>query len=196
MLSKLNYALFLASLFFVFGAKLMAQSENRDRLFEMKDEKKVDSSFITHPSSLITIFVFLSETCPMSQSYVPVLNKIQDTYKNKGVEIVGIFPNFYVTDSIVNQFVKEFGVNFRVKRDSAFITTNSFNAHITPEIFLVNSEKRILYSGAIDNAYFRAGKRRGITSANYLIDAIDAMLINKKIETTRTEVFGCVIVKD
>ena len=79
---KINCELFLLSFFFVFDSKLNAQS------------------------SKLNVYVFLSETCPMSQNYIPVLNKIQETYKDKGVEIVGIFPNFYVTDSIVNQFVK------------------------------------------------------------------------------------------
>ncbi len=145
----------------------------------------------------LIVYVFLSETCPMSQSYVPVLNKIQEIYQSKHIEVVGIFPNFYVTDSTVNQFTTAFGVKFKVERDAGFIFTNKFDAHLTPEVFLVdNMTQNVLYTGAIDNAYFRAGKRRGKTCANYLADAIDKVLINKKIEVTKTQAFGCVIVKD
>lgn len=148
-------------------------------------------------STKLIAYVFLSETCPMSQSYVSVLNNIQEAYKDKGVEIVGVFPNFYTTDSSILVFVKEFSAQFKVQRDSSFVFTNLFNAHITPEIFLVEAtHKNILYSGSIDNAYFRAGKRRGKTSANYLIDAIEEVLMNQKIHTQRVEPFGCLIVKD
>ncbi len=143
-----------------------------------------------------TAFVFLSETCPMSQSYVSVLNKIQETYKDKGFELVGIFPNFFTTDSSIEVFAKEFDVKFKVHRDISSVFTNKFNARTTPEVFLMDKDKKVLYSGSIDNAYFRAGKRRGKTSANYLIDAIEEMLTDKKIEMQRVEPFGCLIVKD
>lgn len=162
-------------------------------IFDLKAE-----SFFVKSDSLPTysVYVFLSETCPMSQSYVSVLNKIQETYKNKSIEVIGIFPNFFTTDSSVAVFRKEFGTEFKLRRDIGFVFTNLLNAHITPEVFLMDKNKKVLYSGSIDNAYFRAGKRRGKTSADYLIDAIENMLTDKKIEVQRVEPFGCLIVKD
>ena len=77
-----------------------------------------------------------------------------------------------------------------------FVLTNRLGASITPQVFVENTEGVLLYSGQIDDAYFRAGKRRGTTTFHYLKDAIESLLINKKPTIEATKAIGCVIVKD
>ncbi len=141
-------------------------------------------------------YVFLSDECPMCQGYAPVLNQLAANYESKGVELVGVFPNYYATDSAIGAFKKEYNITFKMRRDSGFILTNRLGASITPQVFVENTEGVLLYSGQIDDAYFRAGKRRGTTTFHYLKDAIDSLLINKKPTVEMTKAVGCVIVKD
>ena len=141
-------------------------------------------------------YVFLSDECPMCQGYAPVLNQLAADFREKGVEIIGIFPNYYATDSSITAFKIEYHIDFQTIRDTDFIFTNRFKAGITPQVFLENREGVILYNGQIDDAYFRAGKRRGTTSERYLKAAIEAVLANKKPDVSETKAIGCVIVKD
>ena len=141
-------------------------------------------------------YVFLSDECPMCQGYAPVLNQLVADFKGKGVEIIGVFPNYYATDSSILAFKREYSITFTTIKDSAFQLTNHFNASITPQVFLENTEGILLYAGQIDNAYFRAGKRRGTTSEYYLKSAIKAVLNNQKSPIEKTQSIGCVIVKN
>ena len=141
-------------------------------------------------------YVFLSDECPMCQGYAPVLNQLATDFKDKGVDIIGVFPNYYATDSSILAFKTEYSITFTTIKDSAFQLTNRFNASITPQVFLQNTEGSLLYAGQIDNAYFRAGKRRGTTSEYYLKSAIEAVLNNQKPIIEKTQSIGCVIVRD
>jgi thiol-disulfide isomerase/thioredoxin len=148
-------------------------------------------------------YVFLSDECPMCQGYAPVLNQLHADFGEKGVEIIGVFPNYYATDSSILAYKTEYNIQFKILKDSTFTLTNRFKASITPQVFLVNEAKKdvytegsLLYSGQLDDAYFRAGKRRGMTSEHYLKAAIEAVLANKKPAISTTKSIGCVIVRD
>ena len=141
-------------------------------------------------------YVFLSDECPMCQGYAPVLNQLAADYESKGVDIIGVFPNYYATDSSILAYKNEYAIRFTTIKDSIFTLTNHFKASTTPQVFVENREGVLLYAGQIDDAYFRAGKRRGTTSEHYFKAAIDAILINKKPEIKETKAIGCVIVRD
>jgi thiol-disulfide isomerase/thioredoxin len=141
-------------------------------------------------------YVFLSDECPMCQGYAPVLNQLNADFGDKGLEIIGVFPNYYATDSSILAFKTEYYIQFKTIKDSTFTLTNRFKASITPQVFLENTEGSLLYSGQVDDAYFRAGKRRGTTTEHYLKAAIEAVLANKKPEISTTKSIGCVIVRD
>jgi thiol-disulfide isomerase/thioredoxin len=141
-------------------------------------------------------YVFLSDECPMCQGYAPVLNQLATDYESKGVELIGVFPNYYATDSSILAYKNEYNIQFKTIKDSTFTLTNHFKASTTPQVFVENTEGVLLYAGQIDDAYFRAGKRRGTTSEHYLKVAIDAILEGKKPEIKETKAIGCVIVRD
>jgi thiol-disulfide isomerase/thioredoxin len=141
-------------------------------------------------------YVFLSDECPMCQGYAPVLNQLSVDYEKKGVELIGVFPNYYATDSSILAYKSEYNIRFTTIKDSTFTLTNRFKASTTPQVFLENTEGVVLYAGQIDDAYFRAGKRRGTTSEHYLKVAIDAILEGRKPEIKETKAIGCVIVRD
>ena len=141
-------------------------------------------------------YVFLSDECPMCQGYAPVLNQLAKEYADKGLEIIGVFPNYYVTDSAIVAFRKNYFITFETRRDVEFTLSNRFEASITPQVFLTDAKDELLYAGQIDNAYFRAGKRRGTTSETYLQDAIEAVLKKEKPRVELTTAIGCVIVRN
>lgn len=144
----------------------------------------------------IKAYVFLSDGCPMCQGYAPVLNQLSQDFEAKGVEIIGVFPNYYVQDSAIMAFRKEYFINFKTLIDTNFLLTNRFQASITPQIFIEDQDGALMYSGQIDNAYFRAGKRRGVTTENYARNAIEALLKKEKPQVTATQAVGCVIVRE
>ena len=61
----------------------------------------------------------------------------------------------------------------------------SYGATVTPQIFIFDKDRKLRYTGAIDeNPY-------GTRGTSYTINAIDALLAGKKIPVAITRPFGC-----
>lgn len=142
------------------------------------------------------VYFFLSEGCPMCQGYAGTLHDLALEYGSKGVTFIGVFPNYYATDTAIIAFKKKYDIPFKLQRDPGFRLTNQFNAQITPQVFLTDEKNVVLYSGMIDNAYYKAGKRRGVTSDFYLKKALDNVLNHQAVEFKETKPIGCVIVRN
>lgn len=132
----------------------------------------------------------------MCQGYAGQLQQLAATYQPRGVAFVGVFPNFYATDSAMLAFQNQYALPFAVEKDPDFQLTNRFGATITPEAVVVDAAGQVVYRGMIDNAYFKPGKRRGTTTAYYLQDALEQLLAGEPVRKAQTQAIGCVIVRD
>lgn len=143
------------------------------------------------------VIIFLSPTCTMCQGYAHPLNALYEEYRNQGVDFLGIFPNYYVTDSSIAEYKEKYNIVFPLEADSAFYYTDKLGASMTPEVFLVEkATDSILYAGQINNLYIRPGRKRGNISEHYLKDALNSLLAGNPIEVKRKEPVGCYIVKN
>jgi thiol-disulfide isomerase/thioredoxin len=140
-------------------------------------------------------YVFLSPTCPICIGYAPELNRLSKEFKDHGLELIGVFPNYYVTDAEIDAFRQAYQLEFATIRDSGLVLTTQFQASTTPEIFLTDTNGKVFYQGQIDNAYFRPGKRRGRMTEEYFREAVKAVLEGKIPKISQTQPIGCVIVR-
>lgn len=151
------------------------------------------------PSSLIsqnkntTVYIFLSETCPICQSYTLTLKQLYIKYKNENIRFVGVFPNYYSTEKDIDNFKNKYSIPFELILDINAELTKHFKATATPEVFVENNNKQIIYSGRIDDSFYAIGKRRTVISKNDLADAVSSIVLKQKIKTPVTQAVGCVI---
>lgn len=146
-------------------------------------------------SDSLTVYVFLSESCPICKNQTLTLKELYANYKDKGVSFIGIFPNRELsTPETIKKFAKKYKIPFELKKDENQLLTKQLSASITPEVFLVRTSTReILYSGKTDNSFERVGKRRQVVTAFYLRDALENILKNEKIKVPNTQPVGCFI---
>ncbi|MFT5311332.1 MAG: hypothetical protein ACI8VL_002248, partial [Bacteroidia bacterium] len=69
----------------------------------------------------------------------------------------------------------------------------NLGATVTPEVFVLNSESEIIYSGKIDNWVNDLGKKKLEVSEHYLEDALTAFIKGKPINQKETTPIGCLI---
>lgn len=144
-----------------------------------------------------TVYVFLSETCPICQSATLGLKRLYEEYHGKGIAFVGVFPNVTLsTPASVEKFAKKYGLDFPMQVDENRKWTTHFGATVTPQVFVTEgTEGEVLYRGKIDNGFERVGKRRQVTTEFYLKNALDEWLAGRPITLKTTEPVGCFIVK-
>ncbi len=152
------------------------------------------SSFTSKtPPQDTTVYAFLSETCPICQSYTLSLKQLDTKYKSKHIRIVGVFPNYYSTQKSIDEFKKKYAVPFDLIIDKKGELTKHFKASITPEVFVESPIKKLLYSGRIDDSFYALGKRRQVITSTELADAIEEIVSGKPIKITKTQAVGCII---
>lgn len=140
-----------------------------------------------------TVFVFLSETCPICQSYTLPLKELWKKYQDKGIRFVGVFPNHYVTQKDIEEFKKTYQIPFALQSDSMAVFTKKFNAGITPEVFVENDSGQLVYSGRIDDSFYAVGKRRKVVTTHELADALADIESGKAVRVSKTQAVGCII---
>jgi peroxiredoxin len=138
------------------------------------------------------VVVFMCNHCPYVRMYLDRLNQIQADFQGQGVTLIGINPNDdsrYPEDSFENMkaFATEQHLNFPYLRDVSQDVARSFRAERTPEVFLLNQDGIICYSGLIDDNAQDAGAVR----EPYLRKAIAELLAHQAITVPATGAIGC-----
>lgn len=140
-----------------------------------------------------TIIIFTSNSCPFAKLYDERIVELQDVYGDMGYPVVLINPSdplLKPEDSVteLQKWVAEsrFGGTYLIDADGVY---NRFGASKTPEVFLLDGQRKVRYRGAIDDS--AVGSQN--VSEKYLENAIRALENNSDPSPTETRVMGCVI---
>lgn len=145
----------------------------------------------------ITVYIFLHESCVISQYYTLSLKELHQKYADNTIEFIGLFPNFSSKPENIEQFKEKYQIPFDLKTDYYHTIKEKFEAMVTPEVVVYNeSAEEIIYKGRIDDAYARVGKRKRVTSTSELKDVLEALANNEPILTANTQAVGCFINKN
>jgi peroxiredoxin len=145
-------------------------------------------------TQVATVYVFLAESCPISQQATLALRNLYAAYAPRGVQFVGLFPDQQTSAADIATFGHTYEVPFPLKVDSKKQLTRRFQARITPEVVVTAADGHtVLYQGRIDNSYVRLGQRRTVITQQELRDALAAITAGKPVPKARTEAVGCFI---
>lgn len=133
--------------------------------------------------------VFVATKCPYSNAYNERYNQlVQELKKRKKVTLFAINSNDTEPMDEVKGHAQEKQFSFPVLKDEKHQVADLFGAEKTPEVFLVNQERKVVYHGRIDND--SEGKN---VTRNDLLEAIDEVLSKKRVSIAETKAFGCSI---
>ncbi len=136
-----------------------------------------------------TCVFFFVEDCPVSMRDFSIIRSLHQKYSGLQVKFVAAYVGLQpeklgdLADSIA------LDITFIPDLDRAL--TNLTGARITPEYFLFDVRGKLRYRGAMDNYFIGLAKHRKRVSANYLDDAIVAVINGQKVPVTATKPIGC-----
>src|SRR3989338_4470817 len=92
------------------------------------------------------VIVFTCNHCPYAKAAWPLLIKLADELKDKGVAFVAINPNDetqYPEDSFeeMKKKVPEWNINFPYLRDESQETARAYKAACTPDVFVYDKDR-------------------------------------------------------
>jgi peroxiredoxin len=138
--------------------------------------------------SKVIAVVFTCNTCPVAKAYEKRLNQLTNDYKEKGVAVVAINVNKDSHNDLeaMKQHAEAEGFSFTYLFDPSQQIARDYGATCTPHAFLLDSERKIAYKGAIDD-----DMNADAVKQHSLQDAIDAVLAGKAPTVAETKQFGC-----
>lgn len=138
--------------------------------------------------------VFMGLTCPAANGYVPVLNRLQQRYEARGLQVLGVFAQPTETLEAIAGHHKEYALSFPSLRDDNQRFADALGAVVTPEAFLLDATGKVLYRGRIDAAYpdRPIGAEKGVGD---LEQAVMDHLAGLPVKTAKTRAIGCAIAR-
>jgi peroxiredoxin len=146
--------------------------------------------------SKLVVVAFLGVECPLSKLYAPRLADLAAEYGPKGVAFVGVDPNRQDSVTEMANFAKEHKVEFPLLKDLNNALADKMGAVRVPQVFVLDGERAIRYTGRIDDQYGFStglGYARPEVKSRDLATAIDELLAGKPVTTPSTEALGCLI---
>lgn len=196
-MKKSLICLCMLSLLLVLSSYCILPKERTISNFKLKSAKTNQwVSLSDYKNSKGFIVVFLSNKCPMAKFYSKRLNQMSEKYSKLGVHLLAINSMdtlVYGEESFskMRKKAKADNFSFPYLQDRNQTIARQFKAENTPQAFVVwkNSAGQLIikYHGAIDD---NAGEPEKATH-HYLTDAVDELLMKKKVTTTKSDSFGC-----
>ncbi len=155
-----------------------------------KDIRYLPRSLADFGAKKAYVLVFTNTTCPLVQKYWPKLKRLDAEYRDKGVQFASV--NVGAEDEIadVAQQAIDFGIEFPVVKDTDGSCVKALGVERTPEVVVLDANKRLRYRGRIDDQYRLGGSRPDVKSDD-LKQALDDLLAGREIAASETEIDGC-----
>jgi peroxiredoxin len=139
------------------------------------------------------LVMFISRHCPYVQHVKRELARIGKDYASQPLGIVAISSNYvpqYPDDAPerLKETAAELGLNYPICYDESQEVAKAYDAACTPDFFLFDAQRRLVYRGQLDGA--RPRNDVPVTGAD-LRAALDAVLAGQPVNAEQRPSVGC-----
>ena len=159
-------------------------------LIGIDDKKHSLNSYKDYEGLLV---IFMCNHCPYVKAKIEAIKEIHQKFNNK-IAVVGINSNDsikYPDDSFdsMKTIAKEKNIQFDYLVDETQEIAKKYGAMCTPDPFLFDKQRKLIFHGRIDNAM----KPEDIATEKTMIKNIEKFLLGEKIEKDFDPSIGCSI---
>jgi len=158
--------------------------------FSLQDYRGKAWSLDDFKSSKGVVVVFLGTECPIAGQYAARMQVLAAKYADAGIAFIGIDANQQDSLTELAHFARVNKLEIPVLRDAGNKVADQFGAQRTPETFLLNADRKIVFYGRIDDQ-FTYGIQRPKVEKTYLTDALDQFVAGQPIAVAYAEPVGC-----
>lgn len=150
-------------------------------------------SLATFAGKKALVVIFLCRHCPFVKHVQDELAKLGQDYAAKSVGVVAISANDAVNypddaPAGLKTMAEELGFTFPLCYDESQETAKAYTAACTPDFFLFNADRQLVYRGQLDDS--RPGNEQPVNGQD-LRAAIDAVLSDQAIDAEQKPSIGC-----
>jgi peroxiredoxin len=141
-----------------------------------------------YKKSPILVIAFMCNQCPVSQLYEDRFIHFVNEYKLRGVTFVAISCSLLPPDRLekMKEHAKNAHFNFDYLSDPTQQMGKDYGATVTPQIFVLDHDRKIAYMGRFDDNIEPDKVQR-----RFARDAVRALLAGKRPDPSETRATGC-----
>lgn len=150
-------------------------------------------SLSTFQNKRALLVMFICHHCPFVKHVKSELARLGNDYAAKDLGIAAISSNdpAVAADDApagLKQMASEWGLHFPVLYDESQAVAKSYNAACTPDFFVFDAGRKLVYRGQLDDS--RPSNEKPVTGAD-LRAAIDAVLAGRPVSPDQKPSLGC-----
>ena len=144
-----------------------------------------------------TVLFFAASDCPISNRYIPEMQRLAKQYEPLGVRVWFVYPNPGDDAQAIRAHNMEFAITANTALDTRQNLMLLAHATVTPEVAVLVPERgslHLVYRGRIDDRYLALGTERPQATHHDLEEAIRAVLAGEPVPPPGGPPIGCSIV--
>ena len=138
------------------------------------------------------VLVFVTVDCPISNRYMPELQRLAARHGTNGVAFWLVYPDARLSVDQIRQHTNEFRCGLPVLRDPGHRLVRLAKATVTPEAAVFRA-RDLIYRGRIDNRYVDFGKARPAATKHDLDEVLTQITAGRRVGRSVTRAVGCYI---
>ncbi len=159
--------------------------------FTLRDHRGAERRLDDWRDARLVVLAFLGADCPLAKLCAGRLNEVARRY-GPAVVVVGVNANRHDTLRDLGRYARDHDVRFPLLKDDGNRLADRLGASRTPEVFLLDRERRVRYRGRIDDQD-GVGVRRARPTRRDLVEAIEELLAGRAVSRPVTVPVGCLI---
>lgn len=163
--------------------------------FELRDYRGTLHALEDYADHKLVVLAFLGTECPLAKLYATRLADAAAAYEDQGVAFIGISSNQQDSVTELAAYARRHGIEFPILKDMGNELADRISAVRTPEVFVLDEDRKVRYWGRIDDQYgfqddyiayqLPAPRRPDMTIA------LDELLAGKEVSEPIKEAPGC-----
>ena len=155
--------------------------------FQAKDLVTHQEVRFPNPDKKATVVLFMSSSCPCSESHEKKISRLYQTYSKDGFEFVAVHANQDETLEEAQAHFKKAQLPFAIVQDEGAKIANELKALKTPHAYIIQKGK-IIYEGGVDDSMDAAKSKK-----EFLETALKEVSQGQSITLAKTRALGCQI---
>jgi hypothetical protein len=157
-------------------------------------------SRLAAPGTEAIILFFVASDCPISNRYIPEIQRIEEKFAARHVTFWFVYPNVGETVEAVRQHEAAYGAEKNILLDPHHQLVALTHATVTPESAVLvpghagTETLRTVYHGRIDDRYLQIGQERPAATQHDLERAIAEVLQHRPVQQPDGPAVGCGII--
>src|SRR5262249_55779128 len=121
--------------------------------FRLQDHRGAWHTLDEARGRTVVVLVFLGTECPLAEAYAQRLAELARDFRKPRVACFGVDATQQDGPVAIGRFAEKHGLPFPMLKDVGNILADRIGAERTPEVFVLDESRAVVYQGRIDDQY-------------------------------------------